>query len=96
MGTRAILSAIFVALLLSVSGGAVAQNQAGDQAVRSQILSELKAQPSLRGERIHVGVRDGVVTLNGEISGPVVWNRVGDLARNTDGVQRVRNYLRID
>jgi hyperosmotically inducible protein len=50
---------------------------------------------SLKGSKIDVDTKDNVVTLNGTVTNPAGKARAEELAKNTDGVKRVVNNLKI-
>ena len=50
---------------------------------------------ALDEERVEVEVRDGVASLSGSVSSPVVRTAIEDLVRWHDGVVRLDSHLRV-
>jgi hyperosmotically inducible protein len=77
-----------------------AANQAGavigDAAITSVVKSKFVADAAVSGLKIDVDTEGGVVTLNGRVATKAEADRAVTLARDTDGVTRVVNNLRID
>jgi osmotically-inducible protein OsmY len=67
-----------------------------DAAVTSAVKSKFLADTSVSGLKIDVDTKDGIVTLNGKVSSPAEADRAVSMARETRGVKRVVNNLRVD
>jgi osmotically-inducible protein OsmY len=65
-----------------------------DQEIRRTLKSKFFANAHLRGQRITIASRGGVVTLSGSVSEPGDRAAAEEIARDTDGVCRVINRLR--
>lgn len=66
-----------------------------DAAVTSAVKAKFLADAAVSGLRIDVDTKDGVVTLEGTVASKAEVDRAVSLARETDGVSRVVNNLRI-
>ncbi len=67
----------------------------GDQAIRMQIVGELKKQPWAPWASIEIAVVEGVVTLWGTVETTQQREAVRVLAENTSGARRVKNLITI-
>jgi osmotically-inducible protein OsmY len=72
-------------------GGAAVTAAADTTAVKSEFLADT----TVKGMKIDVDTSNGVVTLNGTASSRAEADRAIMLARNTDGVKRVVDNLRV-
>ena len=74
-------------------------NRAGaavsDAAVTSAVKAKFLADGTVRGLRVDVDTRAGVVVLNGTVSSRAEADRAIFLARETDGVDQVVNNLKV-
>ena len=66
-----------------------------DAAVTSAVKATLLADTAVSGLKIDVDTKDGIVTLNGMVATKAEADRALSLARQSDGVKRVVNNLRI-
>ena len=66
-----------------------------DAAVTSAVKARFLADSTVKGLKIDVDTSGGVVTLNGTVSSQAEASRAVMLARNTDGVKRVVNHLKV-
>lgn len=64
-----------------------------DGDIKSAVIERLEADPHTEDEDIRVGVEDGVVTLEGEVSSWLAKRAAGDDAWDTEGVVDVNNQL---
>ncbi len=71
--------------------GATPDDAAITQAVREKLLS----QPGTSAEKIDVDTRQGVVTLSGQVKSPQEKEQVVQIARATEGVQKVEVRLTV-
>jgi hyperosmotically inducible periplasmic protein len=65
-----------------------------DSAVTTSVKTKLLADPSVRGLKIDVDTRDGVVTLTGQVATQAEKDQALKLARETDGVKSVTDHRR--
>jgi len=66
-----------------------------DAAVTTAVKTKFLADTAVSGLKIDVDTTDGVVTLNGMVPTKAEADRAMSLARESDGVKRVVNNLRI-
>lgn len=66
-----------------------------DAWVRTKIEARFFLDPDIKGRDIEVTSSDGVVTLSGEVETPAERRQAVALARATDGVDDVRDQLRV-
>ena len=66
-----------------------------DAALTSAVKAKFIADPAVKALKIDVDTSDGVVTLNGTVSSQAEASRAMMLARNTSGVKRVVNHLKV-
>lgn len=66
-----------------------------DAAITSAVKAKLLADTTVKGLKIDVDTDGGTVTLNGTVSSRAEADRAMMLARNTEGVTRVVNNLRV-
>ncbi len=64
-----------------------------DKAIEAKVKSELLADPDVKGLAVNVEVNNGRVQLSGFVNSLVQKNRAGELARNVENVQYVKNDL---
>ena len=66
-----------------------------DAGITSAVKSRLVTDKTVSGLKIDVDTKDGVVTLNGTVPTKAEADRAASLARETKGVKRVVNNLKI-
>jgi osmotically-inducible protein OsmY len=66
-----------------------------DSWITSKIVAKLTADPELNPFRIDVDTDQGVVTLTGQVDSDMAKQQAGRIARETEGVRRVQNELRV-
>src|SRR5262249_42068167 len=65
-----------------------------DAGITMKVKAKLLDDPNVKGLRIDVDTRDGVVYLTGSVSGEAEKQKAIELARNTEGVRDVQaNFL---
>jgi hyperosmotically inducible protein len=67
----------------------------GDPGITSAVKAKLLADSTVSGLRIDVDTENGVVTLTGDVKSKAEADRAVMIARNTDGVTRVVNHLKV-
>ncbi len=72
------------------AGGVIA-----DAAITTAVKSKMLADPMVKGLKIDVDTRDGVVTLNGSVASGAERDRATTLARDTNGAKRVVSNLKV-
>ena len=70
-------------------------NSADDAYIHSRIVSKLLGNAETPAAKIHVDVKDGVVTLRGEVDSPNQKAEAERLAKSVDGVKRVNDRLKV-
>jgi hyperosmotically inducible protein len=74
-------------------------NKSGEKISDAWITTKVNwffvGEDSLKGSKIDVDTKDNVVTLNGFVTNTAGKNRAEALARDTDGVKRVVNNLKV-
>lgn len=71
------------------------QSSQSDDAIAQAISDALLFDPRVISDNVFVGVEDGVVTLRGKVDLLAAKQAAAQVARDTVGVSRVRNYLRV-
>jgi hyperosmotically inducible protein len=66
-----------------------------DAALTTAVKTKFLADSQVKGLSIDVDTSNGVVTLNGHVSSQAEASRAVTIARNTDGVKRVVNNLKV-
>lgn len=81
-------------LLRAILAPPTPQSQS-DEAIRRQILNEMRQLPWVSSHLITVIVRDGVVTLHGLVGSPEIGRGLETLAANVGGVTKVDNRTEV-
>ena len=66
-----------------------------DNMISDQVAIRLASDQLVKGGALKVDVKDGVVTLNGQVDEPKAKDRAAKLARGVKGVKQVINNLTI-
>jgi hyperosmotically inducible protein len=66
-----------------------------DSAITAKVMTELLADPDIKGLSIDVDTDEGVVALKGNVASRTLADRAGELARSVDGVKSVDNRLSV-
>ncbi|HEY3158572.1 MAG TPA: BON domain-containing protein [Vicinamibacterales bacterium] len=66
-----------------------------DAAVTSEVKTKFLAEPGVSGLNINVDTTNGVVTLTGMVKSQAEANKAMTIARNSKGVKRVVNHLKV-
>ena len=74
---------------ISASGCGVAK----DSQLQSKIKEALRADKNVQADKLTVNVRDGVVTISGELYTPEEIERVMAIVETVEGVVRVKNQM---
>jgi osmotically-inducible protein OsmY len=62
----------------------------------TKIMAKLVSDSNTPARRINVDVENSVVTLRGDVDSPAVRDEAERIARETDGVKRVINRLKVN
>lgn len=71
------------------------KNAVTDTALTTKLKGQFVADEALRGSDVSVTTNNGVVTLTGTVPSAAVRQKAVDMARNSDGVMRVDDKLRV-
>jgi osmotically-inducible protein OsmY len=66
-----------------------------DAWIHTKITSKLIGDKDTPARKINIDVVDGIVTLRGEVNSAVAKSEADRVAKDTEGVRRVRNLLRV-
>jgi len=66
-----------------------------DAAVTSELKTKFLAEPGVSGLDIHVDTNNGVVTLTGTVKSKAEANKAMMIARDSKGVKRVVNHMKV-
>ena len=94
------MSVVVLTLVMALGLGACSSTRtAGDQADDAGITAQVKARLAADGDinpfNIDVDTNEGVVTLQGRVEKAEARTKAEQLARETDGVARVINLIKV-
>ena len=96
---KSLASAATLAVLLSGCAGSPTQESTGeyldDSALTAKVKTALLRDPEVSGLAINVETFKGEVQLSGFANSEAARQRAGELARSVDGVDAVRNDIRL-
>lgn|SRR5512141_1866539 len=104
MRTRTRWARLALAALLATSGAAAttacsttvpARVQVADAEITAKVKTKLTADPEVAAHNIDVDTNEGVVTLSGRVANREQKREAEKLARDTEGVLRVINNLKV-
>jgi hypothetical protein len=72
------------------------KNSSSDQSIATDIQSKLAADATTKPSAVNVAVKDGVVTLTGDVPGPDVELEAMKVANATAGVRSVNDQLKVN
>ena len=83
-------------LLFLLAGVSLAKSEpANDNVITDQVAIRLSSDQLVKGGGLKVDVKDGVVTLSGQVDEPKAKTRAEKLARKVKGVKQVVNNLTV-
>jgi len=85
-----------VLVLGIITGGCGPNSGASDQTLTTNIQSQLYADSTTRQASVKVAVRDGVVTLSGDVPSPDVELQAMKIANGTPGVRSVSDQIKVN
>jgi len=89
-------SAISLLILLALMGLSVAcSHRTGDDAVAKDIQNKLAADAETKDAQVNVAVKEGKVTLSGQVSTPSAQQKVEQIAREEPGIAGVDDQTTI-
>ena len=83
---------------MAASAGAMASragDAVADAAVTAKVKTAFLADTDVKGLQIDVDTKDGVVTLNGAVTGATNVDKAATIAKGIDGVKSVNNRLTV-
>ena len=94
------LSVVCLALVMALALGAcsstkTAGTQVDDAAITAKVKAKLAADGDINPFNIDVDTNEGVVTLQGRVAKDEARTKAEHLARDTDGVTRVINLIKV-
>jgi hyperosmotically inducible protein len=94
------LSVVCLALVMALALGAcsstkTAGTQVDDAAITAKVKAKLAADGDINPFNIDVDTNEGVVTLQGRVAKDEARTKAEQLARDTDGVTRVINLIKV-
>jgi len=94
------LSVVCLALVMALALGACsstksAGTQVDDAAITAKVKAKLAADGDVNPFNIDVDTNEGVVTLQGRVAKDEARTKAEQLARDTDGVSRVINLIKV-
>ncbi len=94
------LSVVCLALVMTLALGAcsstkTAGTQVDDAAITASVKAKLAADGDINPFNIDVDSNEGVVTLQGRVAKEEARTKAEQLARDTDGVTRVINLIKV-
>src|SRR5262249_22536048 len=88
--------AISIVIAITVVLVGCSSQEAKDSAVTAKVKSKLAADPQTSAIKIGVQTNEGVVTLSGTVPSDTEKSRTEEIAKNTDGVSRVVNDIKVN
>jgi len=77
------------------SSGDKLGNSINDAWIHTKITSKLIGDKDTPARKINIDVVDGIVTLRGEVNSATAKDEADRVAKDTEGVKRVRNLLKV-
>lgn len=91
---RRLIIPTLVAVTLFLAG--CSSRGVDDTAITTKVKSKLAADSETSAMKISVETKGGVVTLSGTVDSDTEKSKAEQLARNTDGVKRVANDIKVE
>ncbi len=88
--------AFLIVIAIAVVLVGCSTQEAKDSTVTAKVKSKLAADPQTSAIKIGVKTNDGVVTLSGTVPSETEKNKAEGIAKNTDGVNRVVNDIKVN
>ena len=90
-----VLAVVAVTSLVACSSTTTAGTQVDDAAITAAVKAKLAADGDINPFNIDVDTNEGVVTLQGRVEKAEARSKAEELARETDGVKRVINLVKV-
>lgn len=87
--------ASLLAVVLLVGVCLAASKPVSDDVISDQVMIKLTSDPVVKGGALKADVKDGVVTLTGNVSDQSQKDKAGKLAGKVKGVKRVVNDIAV-
>ncbi len=94
-GLMLALILVVVASLAACSSTQTVGTQLDDAAITTAVKAKLAADGDINPFNIDVDTNEGVVTLQGRVEDAAARTKAEQLARETDGVKRVVNLIKV-
>jgi hyperosmotically inducible protein len=91
----AVLALVMALGLVACSSTRTAGTQVDDSAITASVKAKLAADGDINPFNIDVDTNEGVVTLQGRVEKEEARTKAEQLARETDGVARVVNLIKV-
>jgi osmotically-inducible protein OsmY len=91
----ALLVVVAIGALAACSSTQTAGTQVDDAAITAAVKAKLATDGDINPFNIDVDTNEGVVTLQGRVEKSEARSKAETLARETDGVRRVVNLIRV-
>jgi hyperosmotically inducible protein len=83
-----------IAVMLTLLAALVGCNRGpNDETLAQQVKAKISADPALATQTVNVSVKDGVVTLTGNVNSEANKVKAGDVAKSVHGVKSVTDSL---
>lgn len=93
--TVVVLALVMAMGLSACSSTRSAGNQVDDATITASVKAKLAADGDINPFNIDVDANEGVVTLQGRVEKSEARSKAEELARETEGVQRVINLIKV-
>lgn len=93
--TVVVLALVMAMGLSACSSTRSAGNQVDDATITASVKAKLAADGDINPFNIDVDANEGVVTLQGRVEKAEARSKAEELARETEGVQRVINLIKV-
>ncbi|HSJ74916.1 MAG TPA: BON domain-containing protein [Gemmatimonadales bacterium] len=90
-----VLTLVMALGLVACSSTRTAGTQVDDSGITAQVKAKLAADGDINPFNIDVDTNEGVVTLQGRVEKEAARSKAEELARETDGVKRVINLVKV-
>jgi osmotically-inducible protein OsmY len=98
---KTVSAILFAIALVGIAGCASTTKHEGtgeyvdDSVITTKVKAEIFKEPGLKSAEINVETFKGIVQLSGFVASPSSISKAGEVARSVNGVQSVKNDLRV-
>ena len=89
-----VLASVLLTGCVSLTGKTAGRN-IDDASITASVKTHLAEEKAITLTRINVDTNNGIVSLNGVVDSESMKQRAGEIARQTDGVEKVVNNLQV-